>query len=48
MQDGSGDRWLEAIRKIDNVYSTAHVVIYAANSRNAFIGIVSVETGRGP
>lgn len=48
VQDGSGERWLEAIRKMDNVYGAAHVVICAADSRNAFAGIAGVETGRGP
>ncbi|KAF4948803.1 hypothetical protein FGADI_9360 [Fusarium gaditjirri] len=48
VQDGGGDRWLEAIRKMDNVYGAAHVVICAADSRDAFAGIEGVETGRGP
>lgn len=48
VQDGGGERWLEAIRKMDNVYGAAHVVICAAGSRDAFAGIAGVETGRGP
>ena len=48
VQDGSGESWLEAIRKMDNVYGAAHVVICAADSRDAFAGIAGVETGRGP
>jgi hypothetical protein len=48
VQDGSGERWLEAIRKMDNVYGAAHVFICAADSRNAFAGIAGVETGFGP
>ncbi|KAK0746762.1 heterokaryon incompatibility protein-domain-containing protein [Schizothecium vesticola] len=48
VQDGGGERWLEAIRKMDNVYGAAHVVICAAGSSDAFAGIAGVETGRGP
>ncbi|KAK3352228.1 heterokaryon incompatibility protein-domain-containing protein [Lasiosphaeria hispida] len=48
VQDGSGERWLEAIRKMDNVYGAAHAVICAADSHGAFAGIAGVETGRGP
>lgn len=48
VQDGGGERWLEAIRKMDNVYGAAHVVICAAGSRDAFAGIAGVDTGRGP
>lgn len=48
VQGGSGERWLEALRKMDNVYGAAHVVICAAASRDAFAGIVNVESGRGP
>lgn len=48
VQDGDGERWLEAIRKMDNVYGAAHVVICATGSRDAIAGIAGVETGRGP
>jgi hypothetical protein len=47
VQDGSGDDWLEAIRKMDIVYGAAYVVICASGSHNAFAGIDGVEKGRG-
>ncbi|KAL2022856.1 hypothetical protein VTK56DRAFT_4387 [Thermocarpiscus australiensis] len=47
VQDGSGDEWLDAIRKMDIVYGAAYVVICAAGSLSAFAGIDGVVDGQG-
>lgn len=47
VQDGSGDDWLDALRKMDIVYGAAYVVICASGSPDAFAGIDSLENSRG-